>query len=1283
MSSCSRRWPARQGVGEASSVLVELETHGRDEGASGVDTTRTVGFFTHRFPVHLEVGGSEDDDVRATVARVREARRHALAYGIAVPLRVASRPAVERAEPRITFNYLGRFDGVVSEHGPFTVAGESAGAEVASDTPIGNWIDVNGEILGGVLRLTWAYSARMYRRETIERLVTAFEAELARLCEHAAARRGASGARPSDFEHVKLSADELEALLKSTGDSLRNVQDIVPLSPTQQGIVFHSALAGERPGVGHTPAADPYVNQLRVTAYGLDEARFLEAWTRAVERHEILRTSVVWGAGQDEPLQVVHRRVIPAIESVDGRAWEDPAARLDALGALELARGFDLTQAPLTRVVLVRTGEATHTVFWTTHHVILDGWSTASLMAEIVERCRDEGRRRWWPRAGRYRDYIAWLAGRDRGESEAFWRDRAGRVDEPTLLAPAASAASVGPTPREVHASGFGAIRRALGAAEMARIERFARSERVTLNTVLQGAWALVLSRYTGKDTVVFGTTVAERPASLPDAESTLGLFIDTLPVIHTIAPERGVGAWLRALQGENLAMREHASVPLYAIQSWAGHAGASLFDTLLVFENYPVSRALRTEASSPLRFGPVQVRETNNYPFTLTADVSEGLDLSASFDRARFEDALAERLLAQVERALLRLTDAADVPVGRVSLAGDASLLPARLAIGADAPEGRDGCPWIERFEEHARARPDATAVVFGDQRLTYAELDARANQLAWHLRDLGVAADGLVGVHAERSLGLVVTLLGIQKAGAGYVPLEPEQPAQRLAEMIREGGLSVIVTQDHVRAELPAGDATVVFSMDSGWEPVSHRERTPPPRALTGESAAYCIYTSGSTGTPKGVVNTHRGLANRLAWMQAEYGLSASDVVLQKTPMGFDVSVWEFFWPLMVGATLVVLPPGAHKDPRALGDAIRRRSVTTLHFVPSMLDAFLESGELPACVGLRRGLASGEALKRETVEALRAASRAELHNLYGPTEASIDVTSFRCDRALTRASIPIGRAIWNTTMRVLDRAGHEAPEGALGELFIAGVGLARGYVHRPDLTAERFVPDPFGDGARMYRTGDLGFWTEDGQLEYAGRVDHQVKVRGMRIELGEIESALRAHRSVGAAAVVLRARATTRASSGTGCAGRTSRRSTARRAPKRPAPGRGATRPTSTARSSARTSARGCPSTWCRATSSSWTRSPGPPAASSIARPSPRPSPRGRGGGGRRRARSSRSASPTCGARCWASRPSIWRTASSSSAATRSRRSARPIGCGRSSASTSASTTSSRRTP
>ena len=497
-----------------------------------------------------------------------------------------------------------------------------------------------------------------------------------------------------------------------------------------------------------------------------------------------------------------------------------------------------------------------------------------------------------------------------------------------------------------------------------------------------------------------------------------------------------------------------------------------------------------------------------------LSASPGARLRLLASFDESRFESSAIERLLghyqtllesivADPKRTLSSLPMLTQEERGRLLVEWNAThaVLPSRLCLH-------------HRIEDQVDIAPDAIALCFENETLTYCQLDKRANQLAHYLQKQGVGPDVLVGLCVERSIEMVVGLLGILKAGGAYVPLDPSYPAERLEHMRNDAAMSVVLTRNALLPTLPPWDG-VVLCLDTDWPTIDQHSDERPLCGVDPDNLAYVIYTSGSTGKPKGAMNSHRAICNRLLWMQDAYRLSSSDRVLQKTPYSFDVSVWEFFWPLMVGARLVVAAPELHRDAAGLVDLIQSSQITTLHFVPSMLKVFLEEAGVSNCTRIRRVICSGEALPASMVNQFASVLSAELHNLYGPTEAAVDVSYWPCPTDGSTETVPIGRPVWNTQLYILDRNLSPVPIGVGGELYLGGVQLARGYLNRADLTAERFVPDPFSaqPGARLYKTGDLVKYLSDGNVEYLGRLDHQVKIRGFRIELGEIENALLQH--------------------------------------------------------------------------------------------------------------------------------------------------------------------------
>jgi len=1131
-----------------SRCRIELEGHGREALFDDADASRTLGWLTSHYPVQFAVESTPAATLGAVKDTLRAVPNKGLGFGVLRHYGDATTRATLAAVPRphVTFNYLGQFDA--SREAALVPRFGGAGCERDLAGPIGNALAIHAYVDGDTertLKIHWVYGATQFERATIEALAQRFETALAGLTAACAARlaqRG-GGATPGDYPLART-AGLTQAALERLPLDLRTIDDIYPLSPMQHGILFHSLFA---------PEQSTYVNQLVATLNEPDVERLRAAFEGAVPRHDILRT----GFTPDEatPMQIVHRQARMPVEIIDWRDRGDGA--LDAFEtwlADDRARGFDLTSPPLMRVALIRITDEAWRLVWTRHHLLLDGWSTARFFADVLRDYIEPRRPQPFaaPAKTRYRDFIAWLAARDVEGERAFWLQRLALIDEPTLVADRErdrdqdrdqdrnqdhdhdSEHERGPERPRV--AKHLARRESFDAETTTRLTETARRLKVTVNTIVQGAWALALQRMTHHTAVAFGATVAGRPDALPDSDTVLGLFINTLPVITAPSPQRCASAWLQELQRDNAAAAEHAHTPLYEIQQWAGQGGGALFDTLVVFENYPVDEAWQGRDERALKLRDLRNIEATDFALTLVIEAGTTLTIDYGYDAAQVDEARVAALHRAFAACLAGLIADPHAQLGTISIATAddlATLANANATMQSWPPAQQQ--PLHRQFEQAALARPDAIALEFTDpqgrmQQMTYGALDANANRVAAALIEAGVQPDTAVALCVERSFDMVVALIGVLKAGAAYLPVDPDYPAERIAYLLNDANPAVVLTQPHLRERVVAAVDSVDVKILTVDQLLSTGAALATAVEVAPEQLAYLIYTSGSTGKPKGAGNTHRALANRIAWMQDAYRLGAEDVVLHKTPFGFDVSVWEFVWPLAVGAKLAIAAPGDHRDPARLIAAIETHRVTTLHFVPSMLAAFvahLEDFKVAArCARVERIVASGEALAPELVARVaQHLPNARLYNLYGPTEAAIDVSHWTCDaRDANAVSVPIGHPIANLRLHVLDAALQPLPQGAVGELYLGGVGLARGYLGRAGLTAERFVPDPFTQGARLYRTGDLARRRADGALDYLGRIDTQVKLRGQRIEPGEIEALLRAEQGVHDAVVIVR---------------------------------------------------------------------------------------------------------------------------------------------------------------
>ncbi|WP_221351969.1 non-ribosomal peptide synthetase [Streptomyces beigongshangae] len=1085
------RWTGRD------RVTVALEGHGREELFDDVDLARTVGWFTTLFPVALDV--PRDAGTGAALKSVKECLRAVPRGGLGYGALRHLHPGRDRLRlpelPQIGFNYLGRQDrGTASDgllHTPY--ASLAGGIDRTADRP--HLLDVLGQVAGGRLEFTWSYSREVHRRDTVAELAAGLVDELRQLVRHCA-EPGAGGRTPSDFPLVPLDQAAVDRLV-GTG---RDVEDLYPLTPTQAGMVVHG-LDGTGQGL--------YVEQITFVVDGARDPRLLAAaWQHVVDRTPVLRTAVVL-SGVPVPLQAVRRTAVLPVTEHDWSALA-PDARQEALERLlaeDKARGLPLDRAPLLRLALVRLGPDRVRVVWTFHHVLLDGWSVFHVLADVMaaHAALVRGEEPRLPRRRPFADYAAWLAARDTAPAEEHWRSVLGDLTAPTPL-------PYDRRPAQDTAARSGTwLSRQLGAEETKRLEDFARRGRLTLNTVAQGAWALLLSRWSGEREVCFGTTVSGRPADLPGADTITGLFITTLPARVAVDGTADPGTWLRDTQAARAEDRRFDHVPLTDLQAWSGlPAGTPLFDSLLVFENYPVGDA--TAGAHGVHVRDLDAREATNYPLTVVISPGERLTVELGHDPRHFDAATARSLADQLLHTLGELAAAADT--GRLDAI---DVLPpaqrARLLHGPARPQLAPVTPaTLPALVEAAVDRhPAATALSAPGLTLTFAGAETRANRLAHRLLARGAGPGTLVALVLPRSADMVLAQLAVAKTGAAFLPVDPDYPPERVEFMLRDAAPAVTLDAAEVSALLGAGpDGT------PGHRPTDADRGRP----LDLDDPAYVIYTSGSTGTPKGVVVTHRGLAGFAAAEAAHYRVAPGDRVLAFATPSFDASVLELCMSLPQGARLVVPRPGPLLGAELAG-VLRGERITHTLLPPAALATLPPDtpGTLPDLKTLTVG---ADACGADLVA--RWAPHHRLVNSYGPTEATV-VATWSDPLEPDGAAPPIGRPLPATGAYVLDARRRPVPDGVAGELWLSGPALARGYLGRPGLTASRFTADPFGPpGSRMYRTGDLVRRDARGELHYLGRTDHQLKLRGHRIEAGEVEAVLVRHPAVLDAVVSVR---------------------------------------------------------------------------------------------------------------------------------------------------------------
>jgi amino acid adenylation domain-containing protein len=921
------------------------------------------------------------------------------------------------------------------------------------------------------------------------------------------------------FDLDSLGRDAKRELLARLLHERATADESFPLSLGQEALWFLHEMAPE--SAAYSVA---FCVRLKSTVHC---GRLERSLQMLLERHPILRCTFLSDA--EGPRQRVGPVPERCLEVVDASAWSEEYLTRQVKEFY--LRPFDLSRGPVFRTTLFAGPETGDVLLLSAHHIVFDARSLGILLSELGVLYDTGATDGLATKPASYAEFVKWQRrlvesplGRDYSD---YWHSRLKDAVTPVDL-PA-------DRPRPKALSFRGATHHfELPASLASRLRQLARTENATPFALLAAGFHALLHRYTGAPEIPIGTPLVGR--SQAEFENTLGYFVNPVILCAPVNTSTTFRQHLAAMREAAIAAQQHGDFPFVELvkllRPERDASRTPLFQVMLNLikvTQVGVAGDMLHSGRGDLRLGSLQIEEFPleqqegqfDLDFTLLdtgaampASLKYSTDLFEAQTIARIADHFLTLLSAAIENPDCKISDLPLLtPVERTKILVDWN------ATARAYPETT-----VHRlFEEEVRRSPEATALVFEERGMIYRELNYRANQLANYLRGLGVGPNTLVAVCIERSFEMVLALLGILKAGGAYVPIDPGYPADRQNYMIRDASASVILTQARFATRLSTMGHNVV-ALDENWDQIASQSGENLEGLAQSRDLAYVIYTSGSTGKPKGAMNTHLGVCNRLLWMQDEYKLTGLDCVLQKTPFSFDVSVWEFFWPLMTGARLVLARPEGHKDPAYLVRLIREAGVTTLHFVPSMLRVFLESEGLKDCASLKRVICSGEALSYELQERFFELLNAELHNLYGPTEAAVDVTYWACQRSSEYKIVPIGRPVANTQIYVLDADMQPVPVGTPGELYIGGVQVGRGYWQRPSLTDERFVHDPFRSGGRLYRTGDLARWLPDGVVEYLGRTDHQVKVRGFRIELGEIESVISEDASIKQAVVVAR---------------------------------------------------------------------------------------------------------------------------------------------------------------
>ncbi len=1103
-----------------AAILCDVEGHGR-EAFGEADLSRTIGWFTSLYPVRLEpcdldlpIADVPDRVLKHMIGRAKERALRlpdrGLGFGLLRYLNEETAGLLAKGQKaQISFNYLGRFDA--GRNHDWAAASEFGGLRggFPAASPLEHALSIDCQAIedldGYRLQTDLGFATRHLSASDAAEFEACWDSALKRLASHAA-WQNAGGKTPADFALVSLAQSEVDLLVNRYGSS---VSAVWPLTGLQSGLLFHSLMDAET-------GEDAYKVQTVVSLAGPVEAGELRASLQTlVARHAPLR-AVFCHEGVRDPVQVILGEVAVPFQERDLTKSKDPKVALDQLLAEDRKVPFDLAKGPLFRAQLVRLPEGRSELILTNHHILLDGWSLPVLMRELHQ-IHAAGGAASLPPVVPFDHYLGWLQAQDKDAARAAWQTALSGLDEPTRLA-----ASVhGQTSADKNASEDVLRFDSLLSAEATRsLEALARGLDITLNTVLQGAWAVLLARICGSTDLVFGATVSGRPAEIAGVEAMAGLFINTVPVRAQPQPRQSVGAFLQDLQAAQARLLPHQHLGLPEIQAAVGLG--DLFDTLVVFENYPDQEDLSGSTAEWLSIQGLEVHDRTHYPASLMVVPGAQLLLRLDCRKERIGADLGQSLLEQLCHLLRQMSARPEALLGALE-----TLAPEQRQRAQDRwNETEHDLPTgdlTELIAATALRHPDREAVVSGEERLSYAALEERANRLAHVLIGRGVGAEDVVAIALPRSAEMIVAMLAVLKTGGAYLPLDPAYPPARIAMMLADASPRLVLSEAATAIELADGLAGCgVLQLDSAatraelqaapaLPPTDDHRRVP----IDPCHPAYVIYTSGSTGKPKGVVVTRQGLGNLLCSLTRTLPLGPKDRLLSATTIGFDIAGLELFGPLLTGAT-VLLFDGRQRETDALSDWIERNSPSVMQATPSLWRALLETGDLPPL----RILAGGEALDGELAGKLLEAG--PVTNLYGPTETTI-WSLMETILPETAEAPAIGHPLWNTQVHVLDAALQPVADGVSGELYIGGLGLARGYHGRADLTSERFVADPFaGAGARMYRTGDVVFRRPDGGLVFLGRSDAQVKIRGHRIETAEIEAVIAAMTNIARAVVI-----------------------------------------------------------------------------------------------------------------------------------------------------------------
>ena len=1084
-------------------LLVELEGHGREEIVEDTDVTRTVGWFTSLYPVVLrkEEGWSIGEAVKSVKEQMRRIPKKGIGYAV---MRYLSedeeiREELGREEGEIIFNYLGQVDQVLGEESGFKVGRESAGEAQSRRGKRRYKVEVSGMIAEGRLEMSWIYSERVHKEETIRAIAEGYVRELEAIIEHCGGVER-KGHTPSDYELAGLSQEQVDEL--TSGEE--EIEDIYPLSPVQEIMLSHMLYA---------PDSEIGFEQTFCTLHGaLNFSAFERAWQRVIDEHSILRTAFIIDK-LDEPLQLVRKRVPLSLKQYDwrGMSAEQQQGALEAYLQEDRRSGFDFSSAPLMRLTVIFVADDRQYIVWSIHHLIIDGWCTSLILNKVfaLYEAYSEGRSIHLQRTRPFRDYIAWLKQQDMTLAEQYWRRRLAGFKAPTRLRIERKVERERP-----EQASYKQQQVELSEAATEELQTVARQNKVTMSTLVQGGWAMVMSRYSGEQEVMYGLTVSGRPGEMKGVERMVGMFINILPVRVKVEAGEGLSEWMKQIWEQQAEMQQYEYSPLVKVQEWSEvPSSLRMFDSIVIFENYYVEnldgQGSEVNREASLRIDNAQGSIKTDYALSLSAVPGRQLRLGLTYDEREYEEETIKRMLQHMQRVLESfITTGGHQPLSSIEMVSqqEQQLIQANQSLGDDDT----GVETLQAaIEEQAEKRGEEVAIEEGEEEISYREMNERANQIGREMRRQGVGAEEVVGIMMERGIEMVVSMLGVLKAGGGYVLMEAGRSREELAAIINAVNPRVVMTHKRLLKRLPESPA-ITFCLDTRVKTLARRSKKNITGRVSSENVACVAYSLSLTGDANCVQISNRTFITLFRSVRRQAGLTPLEKVLSVNTR-LDTAGLELCLSLAMGSRVVIVNYKQDSAGAELIDRLNGPDAAAVFASPEILRAIANADWQTN--GEQRILCNGRLPISIAKQLLQ--KGASVWNLYGAREAGL--WSALNEVCADSGSIPIGRSIAGAQIYVLDSELHHVPVGVSGKLFIGGANLANGYLNKPELTADKFVPDPFSreGGARLYKTGELACLLADGNIELLGRSDY-VKLRGIRIAIGEIEAMLKQHPAI-----------------------------------------------------------------------------------------------------------------------------------------------------------------------